>query len=216
MIEFIDTVFQFIKYNSKKPVNLIVAAIPLNKTGAFLLLIIVGGLIGASALFLMTPKPIYTPKREQVIMTILDEGINQDQSLQIQYDEKSRKAVYLERSINLIEVEKEEQVNVFLETTELIVENVTFTDTVGDGSGDDLIVVSFTSIGTTKVIFAKVNFNGVTQTGNWELASGEDIIRAGSSDTVQIIADWTAGNKYSIQFFATDGTVVSSLFIGTA
>jgi hypothetical protein len=61
-----------------------------------------------------------------------------------------------------------------------------------------------------------VTFNDVTQTGNWELTSGEDKIGAGESYTVQITVDWIAGNNYSIQFFATDGTVVSSVFTSTA
>jgi len=192
---------------------LVVAAITLNKTGVFILLIIVGGVIGASALFLMTPKP--APKLENhVIMTILDEGINQE-NLQIQYDEKTPQSISLERTINCIEVEKEQQTLVFMETIELKIENVSFTDTVGDGTGD-MIVVSFTNVGTNKVIFVQVNFNYVTQTGNWELASGENAIGAGLSDTVQITADWTAGNKYSIQFFATDGKVVSPLFTTVA
>jgi len=218
LTEFICTVFQFIKYNSKRFVNLIIEAVPLNKTGVFILLIFLGGLIGASVLFLVTstPTPKYTPNIPPVIMTIMDKGVNHDQSLQTQYHEKNPKAIYLERKFNWIEVQKEDQTNIFLETWELKIENVFFTDTVGDGSGDDLIVVSFINIGTCHLIFAQVNFNGVTQTGNWEVTSGEYKIAAGRSDTVQVTAEWTAGNKYSIQFFATDGTVISPLFTSTA
>ena len=181
----------------------------MNKTGAYILLIIIAGLIGASALFLILPKQ--TPNKvEQVKMTILVEGINQDQSLQTQHEEKNPKAIYLYRTINWSEVEKEEPIIGFLETCELTVLDVTFTDTVGDGTGDDLIVVSFTNSGTAKVTIAQVNFNGGTQTGNWELTSGEDVIRPGYPDTVQINADWTAGNKYSIKFFASDGAIIGS------
>ena len=170
---------------------------------------IIGGLIGASALFLIMPKQ--TPNKvEQVKMTILVKGINQDQNLQTQYEEKNPKTIYLDRTINWSEVEKEEQIIEFLKTSELTVVDVTFTDTVGDGSGDDLILVSFTNSGTAKVTIAQVNFNGVTQISNWELTSGEDIIKPGYPDTVQITADWTAGNKYSIKFFASDGTIIGS------
>ena len=82
-------------------------AISLNRTGEFLLIfIIVGGVIGASALFLMTPKP-HTRPTPQVIMIIRDEGIDQSQSLQIQYHKKPSNAAYLEQTINGIQVEKE-------------------------------------------------------------------------------------------------------------
>jgi len=184
----------------------------LNKTGEFLLIfIIVGGVIGASALFLLTPKPLSRPT-PQVIMIIRDEDIDQDQSLQIQYDEKTQKITYLEQTINSIAVEKEQQSLVFMETLELIVLNVTFTDTVGDGSGDDMIVVSFVNSGTLDGEFVQVQFNDVTQTGNWELTSGEYKIPAGILDTVQVTVDWTPGNNYSIQFFRTDGKIASTLF----
>jgi hypothetical protein len=182
----------------------------LNRTGVFLLLVIVGGVIGASALlFLMTPKP-YTRPTPQVIMTIRDEGLDQSQSLQIQYDEKTPKTAYLEQTINCITVEKEQQTLVFMETFELTVTNVSFTDTVGDGSGDDMIAVSFMNTGTISGEFVQVQFNDVPQTGNWELSSGEDKIGAGYSYTVQITVDWTLGNNYSIQFFTTDGDMAGS------
>ncbi len=189
---------------------MIVAAISLNRTGEFLLIfIIIGGVIGASALFLMTPKP-HTRPTPQVIMRILDEGIDQSQSLQIQYDEKPLKITYLGQTINCIALEKEQPTLVFMETFELMVTDVTFTDTVGDGSGDDMIVVSFVNSGTLGGEFIQVQFNGVTQTGNWELTSGEYKIPAGISDTVQITVDWKAGNNYSIEFVTTDGDLAGS------
>ena len=176
----------------------------MNKTDVCILLIVVVGVIGASALFLMTPKPMYNPNPPRAIMTILDEGVDHGQSLQIQYDGKTPKATYLEQTL------------VFLETTELKIENVTFTDTVGDGSGDDLIVVSVTNVGTKHIELEQVNFNGVTQTGNWELTSDDNKIECGLTVTLQVTVDWTAGNKYSIRCHLTDGTVISSLFTVTA
>ena len=198
---------------------MIVAAISLNRTGEFFLIfIIVGVVIGASALFLMTPKPQTRPT-PQVIMIIHDEGIDQGQSLQIQYVEKTSKITYLEQTINCVAVEKEQQTLVFMETFELTITDVIFTDTVGDGSGDDMIVVSFVNSGTNGGEFVQVQFNGVTQTGNWALTSGEDNIGAGSGEgilgagfsyTVQITVDWTAGNNYSIEFVTTDGALAGS------
>ena len=175
----------------------------MNKTGVIILLVIVGGVIGASALFLMTPKHVYNPNPPLAVMTILDEGVDQE-TLQIKYGEKTQKTEYLGQTL------------VFLETTELIIENVSFTDTVGDGSGDDLIVVSFTNVGTKNVEFEQVNFNGVIPTGKWELTSDDNNIECGLTVTVQVTADWTAGNKYSIQFHLTDGTVISPLSTTTA
>ena len=199
---------------------MIVAAIPLNRTGEFILIfIIVGGVIGASALFLMTPKP-YTRPTPQVIMNIRDEGIDQGQNLQIQYQEKTQKITYLEQTISCVAVEKKQQTHVFMETFELTITDVTFTDTVGDGSGDDMIVISIVNSGTNGGEFVQVQFNDVTQTGNWELTSDEDNIGAGSGEgklgagfsyTVQITVDWTAGNNYSIEFVTTDGALAGSL-----
>ena len=105
--------------------NLIVTVNPLNRTGEFFLIfIIVGVVIGASALFLMTPKP-YTRPTPQVIMNIRDEGIDQGQNLQIQYHEKTQKITYLEQTISCVAVEKEQQTHVFMETFELTITDVT-------------------------------------------------------------------------------------------
>ncbi|KON31432.1 hypothetical protein AC477_04145 [miscellaneous Crenarchaeota group-1 archaeon SG8-32-1] len=186
----------------------------MNKPDASILLMIIGGLMIASALFFMTQKE--PPNKVwQVKMTILDEGPDQDQSFQTQYEEKNPATIYRDKTVNWIEVGKEEQTIGFMETSEITVMDVAFTDTVGNGSGDDLIVVYFTNSGTGKVTIAQVNFNGVIQTGNWELTSGEDIIGPGSLDTMQINADWTAGNNYSITFSTTDGTMIGS-FTSTA
>jgi hypothetical protein len=200
-------------------VNLIVAAISLNRTGEFFLIfIIVGGVIGVSSLFLMTSKPQTRPT-PQVIMNIRDEGIYQGQSLQIQCVEKTPRITYLEQTIKCIAVEKEQKTLVFMETFELVVTDVTFTDTAGDGSGDGMIVVSFVNSGTVDGEFVQVQFNGVTQTGNWELTSGEDKIGVGSGESkietcytyaVQITVDWTPGNNYRIEFFTTDGDSAGS------
>ena len=103
-----------------------------------------------------------------------------------------------------------------MEVFELTITDVTFTDTVGDGSGDDMIVVSFVNSGTLGGKFVEMQFNGRKQTGNWELSSGDDNLGAGSGEgkigagfsyTIQITVDWTPGNNYSIQFITTDGTL---------
>ena len=193
----------------------------MNKTGVIIGLMIIGGIVGgiivASSFFLVAPTSKYTPiKVEKVIMIIQDEGPNPDQSFQTLCKEKSLNAVYLERTVNWIEVEKVGQTFGFIQSGELTIVNVTFTDTKGDGSGDDLIDVSVFNSGTKTEIISQVNFNDVTQTGNWKLASGEDSITPGNSDNVQITVDWTKGNKYSVTFFAIDGSMVSTSFTITA
>ena len=151
-------------------------------------------------------------------MKILDEGIKQE-SLQIQHDKKPSNTAYLEQTINCIAVEKEQQTLVYIPHFELTVTDVTFTDTVGDGSGDDMVVVSFVNSGDFNGEFVEMLFNGVTQTGNWELSSSEDKNGAGSGEgkigvgfwyTLQITVDWTPGNKYRIKFVTTDGDLAGS------
>jgi len=155
----------------------------------------------------MTPKPVPTSK---VIMRISEMRFYQGQGLQVQYQEKIQKIAYLEQTINCIAVEKEQQTLVMIPNFELTITDVTFTDTVGDGSGDDMIVVSFVNSGMLNGEFVQVDFNGVVQTGNWELTSDENRIGAGQSDTVQITVDWTPGNKYRIEFVTTDGNFAGS------
>jgi hypothetical protein len=40
--------------------------------------------------------------------------------------------------------------------------------------------------------------------------SGETTFAPGSSGTITVSQDWTAGNKYSVSLFASDGTLVAS------
>ena len=158
---------------------------------------------------IMRSKQYHTHIDDKVIMTILDEGPSQSQKIQTQNEEKNLKAIYLERKINWIEIEKEKQTLGFLLTAELNVNFVNFTDTIGDGSGDELIVITLINIGTMNLKITQVNFNGIKQIDNWKLTSGEDgIIECGAQETIQITGDWTAGNKYSITLSATDGTLV--------
>jgi flagellin-like protein len=92
----------------------------------------------------------------------------------------------------------------FMETSELTVVDVTFT-------GTNMMNVSVTNSGTADVTISQVRVNGDTITAaNWELTSGNTAIAPGADDYVEITSAWTSGNKYSINFFAKDGTMIGS------
>ena len=96
-----------------------------------------------------------------------------------------------------------------IETNELTVVDVVF-------SGSDSINVTVINSGTADVTINQVRINGNTiSSANWALDSGNAAIAPDASDYVEITSAWTAGNKYTITFFATDGTISGS-FIDTA
>jgi len=95
----------------------------------------------------------------------------------------------------------------FMETKELTVTDVTFTD---DGAIPPLAVsidLAVTNSGTSSATVSIVKVNGVTianPTGDLTLDAGD------TGDIVIPYITWTAGSKYSITLFATDGTLVGS------
>ncbi|MDG6223685.1 MAG: CARDB domain-containing protein [Candidatus Bathyarchaeota archaeon] len=100
----------------------------------------------------------------------------------------------------------------FMETSELTVVDAMFVNQTTP-LHNDLINVTVTNSGTADVRIGQVRVNGETQ-GNWDLTSGLTVIAPGETDHVEInlAADdaWTQGNKYSINFFAPDGTLIGS------
>lgn len=94
------------------------------------------------------------------------------------------------------------------ETNELSVTQLTFTDAVGEV---DNITASVTNSGTSDATVTLIQVNGSTRTFD-----GNPItILAGDSADIIIVTNWTAGNKYSINLFANDGTLIGS-FTDTA
>ncbi|UCH37127.1 MAG: hypothetical protein JSV76_05405 [Candidatus Bathyarchaeota archaeon] len=136
--------------------------------------------------------------------TVLCDGINENQSFRIKYDEKNPKATYLDRIIDWQEVETEEMVIGFMETSELTVTNVDFTP--GDPSGQ--IAVDVTNSGTSAVTVTQIKVNGETA-GTWSSGTS-DTIEPGADETFTITQAVVAGNKYSISMFANDGTLIGS------
>jgi len=96
-----------------------------------------------------------------------------------------------------------------IESSELTVIDMVF-------SGPDSINVRVINTGTEDVTINQVRINGtIISLANWTLDSGNAVIVPDAGDYVEITSAWTAGNKYAITFFATDGAILGS-FIDTA
>jgi len=89
----------------------------------------------------------------------------------------------------------------FMETKELTVSQLTFDDDA------ETIVCSITNSGTSDVTVSLVKVNGVTETG----ITGTTDYEPGDQATLTItITDVEAGNKYAVNLFTAEGTLVGS------
>ncbi len=89
----------------------------------------------------------------------------------------------------------------FMETSELTVTQMTF-DTTNNN-----ITVYCTNSGTSDVTVTLVKVNGATESA----FSGDTTYAPGDTGTIDIsITAVTAGNKYAVNLFASDGTMVGS------
>jgi hypothetical protein len=91
----------------------------------------------------------------------------------------------------------------FMETKEL-----TITDLVFETGGN--ITCDITNAGTSDVTVDVVKVNGNEET--WDAGETDLTIEAGTDSalTIDMTTAWTAGNKYAVSVFATDGTMVAS------
>ncbi len=88
--------------------------------------------------------------------------------------------------------------------SELTVINVVF-------SGSNTINVTVINTGTEIVTINQVRINQATiSTANWTLNSNKAAIIPETVDYVEITSSWTAGSKYNIIFFASDGAILGS------
>jgi flagellin-like protein len=105
----------------------------------------------------------------------------------------------------------------FMETSELTITEMTFT--AGDTSLTGVISVDVTNSGTSAVTVSMVKVNGGTMekdgsTGDqWSI--DVEPIPAGTGATITINTIVANGNKYSVNLFTSDGTLVGS-FTDTA
>jgi flagellin-like protein len=100
----------------------------------------------------------------------------------------------------------------FMETSELTITEITF-DTTNNN-----MTVALTNSGTSEVTISLVKVNGNTiASGSVHGDATYDLtFDAGASGSIVIdLTSITAGNKYAINFFATDGTLIGS-FTDTA
>ena len=87
----------------------------------------------------------------------------------------------------------------FMETKELKITEVEFI------TGGASINITCTNPGTADVTIGTVKVNDAIVT-----ATGTMTVTAGGSTELALTQAWTAGNKYSVALFATDGTLVGS------
>jgi flagellin-like protein len=88
----------------------------------------------------------------------------------------------------------------FMETSELTISNMDFSTT-------DVINCTVTNSGTSSVTIATIKVNGATAS---PVAGTTLTYGAGDTDYLEITTVHSAGNKYSVSLFTTDGTLVGS------
>jgi flagellin-like protein len=89
----------------------------------------------------------------------------------------------------------------FMNTKEAAITSISFQDT-------NTINCTVTNSGTTAVTISIAKVNGVSTTFN--ATSGSTTIAAGESDYINVDSAFTAGNKYKVTLFASDGTLLAS------
>ena len=134
------------------------------------------------------------------VAEVICDSINETQNFRITYIENNPRATYLDRMIGWNEVES--RTIGFMETSELTITDMNF---VGTTSTDKNITLSVSNTGTSSVTISIVKVNGATASFD-----GDTTLVAGAPGTIAIPKNWTAGSKYSVSLFATDGTLVSS------
>jgi hypothetical protein len=128
------------------------------------------------------------------------ESIDEAKSFRVAYCESSSEETYLDIMVGWDEVELDQVIG-FMETSELTIVEMTFLSSV-----PMTINVGVTNSGTSSVSVAAVKINGETK----GVFSGDTTFVPGSSGTITVSQEWTAGNKYSVSLFASDGTLVAS------
>ncbi len=104
----------------------------------------------------------------------------------------------------------------FMETSELTITEMTFSEGAADAGQ---IVVDVTNSGTSAVTVSMVKVNGATMTeaaasNGWAIVP-DTPIAAGDDAVLTITTIVANGNKYSVNLFAHDGTLIGS-FTDTA
>jgi flagellin-like protein len=98
-----------------------------------------------------------------------------------------------------------------MENKELTITQMTFT--AGNSTAGQ-IAVSVSNTGTTDVTIAIVKVNGETMTAgtganSWAATTSATVVDGGT-ETITITTTVTAGAKYSVNLFTTEGTLIGS------
>ena len=96
----------------------------------------------------------------------------------------------------------------FMETKELTVTEMNFDDTL------ETITVELTNSGTSDVTIALVKVNGATE-ATWTNTLADTTVTpqipsGGDATLVITVSDVVSGNKYAVNIFTSDGTMVGS------
>ena len=98
-----------------------------------------------------------------------------------------------------------------MEQKELTITQMTFT---AGSSTNGTIAATVSNTGTTDLTIAIVKVNGETMatSGSSDVwaATGSATVADGGTEIVTITTTVTAGNKYSVNMFTTDGTMIGS------
>jgi len=135
---------------------------------------------------------------------IICDSINETQNFRITYNENYPKAKYLDRIIEWNEIS---QTFTFMETEQLTITSVTFTDNTSPTA--DTITVNVQNTGTTDVtIQATVSVTGSGVTGGTTTAA---TVAKGASDsfTVTLTGELADGTSYNIELLSTKGNKFS-------
>ena len=135
---------------------------------------------------------------------IICDSINETQNFRITYNEKYSKAKYLDRIIEWNEVS---QTYTFMETEQLTITSITFTDNTAPTA--DTITVNVQNTGTTDVsIVAAVSVTGSGVTGGTTTAATVAKGASGSF-TVTLTGELEDGAAYNIELLSTKGSKFS-------
>jgi flagellin-like protein len=98
----------------------------------------------------------------------------------------------------------------FMGSSSVNINNIQFTDDVGDGSGSDIMVLTLKNTGTKAVTISIAKVNSIAATGT-ELPLSMDAGEEGVTLTLTgDNAAWTAGNPYKVDLYDGSGQVVGS------
>jgi len=92
----------------------------------------------------------------------------------------------------------------FMETSEVTITDIAFTKVTGDDNDQIVLTVSNTGTSAVTISMVKLNSATATSTAPVTLTAGQ------TGGTITLTEEFTTGNKYAINLFATDGTLVGS------